>query len=132
LGSGVTQSGVYMGRLVEEHPETAEPLGGLRIPDWEELLGLAARCYEVVGLGYMGVDVVRDQEMGPLILELNARPGLGIQIANRSGLLPRVQRIRDLDRSCGSPEERAAVAMELFGQGTPAFETLSGDGSDPR
>jgi hypothetical protein len=115
-----------MGRLVEEHPETAEPLSGLRIPDWEDLLALAARCYEVVGLGYMGVDVVHDQEMGPLILELNARPGLGIQIANRAGLLPRVRMIRDLDRASESPEERAAAAMELFGQLTPTSATFPG------
>ncbi|MBE1023724.1 sugar-transfer associated ATP-grasp domain-containing protein, partial [Escherichia coli] len=41
------------------------------------------------GLGYIGVDMVLDQEKGPLILELNARPGLNIQIANDSGLVHR-------------------------------------------
>jgi D-alanine-D-alanine ligase-like ATP-grasp enzyme len=34
----------------------------------------------------MGVDLVLDRHRGPLILELNARPGLSIQIANRHGL----------------------------------------------
>ena len=54
---------------------------------------VAARSYELTGLGYLGVDIVLDAELGPLILELNARPGLNIQIANRSGLQERLERI---------------------------------------
>lgn len=116
LRSGVTRSGVCLGRPVSEHPDTAETVSGLRIPGWERLLELAARCYEVVGLGYMGVDVVLDESLGPLILELNARPGLGIQIANRAGLLPRLEAIQELGRHPRSPAERAALAGERFGQ----------------
>jgi hypothetical protein len=33
------------------------------------------------------VDFVLDAERGPVVLEANARPGLAIQIANRTGLL---------------------------------------------
>ena len=47
--------------------------------------------YELTGLGYIGVDVVLDRDLGPLVLELNARPGLAIQIANRQGLLRRLK-----------------------------------------
>ena len=54
-------------------------------------MNLAARSYELTGLGYQGVDLVLDKDKGPLILELNARPGLNIQIANRAGLLTRLQ-----------------------------------------
>ncbi|MFQ5349602.1 MAG: sugar-transfer associated ATP-grasp domain-containing protein, partial [Thermoanaerobaculia bacterium] len=63
------------------------------IPGWQELLELAARCHEITGLGYLGVDVVLDREHGPMILELNARPGLNIQIANRRGLRDRLHRV---------------------------------------
>ncbi len=132
LRTGVTLSGVYMGRLVEEHPERTEPLRGLRIPGWEELLNLAARCYEVVGLGYMGVDVVLDEEEGPLILEMNARPGLGIQIANRAGLLPRLQALRARRPQEEAPAERVAAAMDLFGQPSRTVPTAPRNCSDQR
>jgi hypothetical protein len=47
----------------------------------------------MTGLGSLGVDVVIDREQGPLLLELNARPGLDIQIANMSGLRSRLEHI---------------------------------------
>ena len=69
----------------------------------------------------VGVDMVLDQDKGPLILELNARPGLNIQIANDCGLTHRTQavenRIEEL-KAQGiqeTPEERVRFAQELFG-----------------
>jgi alpha-L-glutamate ligase-like protein len=132
LARGVTLSGVYLGRLVEEHPETAESLRGLCIPGWKDLLELAARCYEVVGLGYMGVDVVLDEELGPLILEINARPGLGIQIANRAGLLPRLQALQNRSPQEEPPKERVAIVTELFGQPSQTPATAPRNCSDQR
>ena len=65
---------------------------------------MAVRVAEVVGLGYIGVDIVVDRVAGPLMLEANARPGLAIQIANNQGLLPRLEAIDDmLDRGTISP-----------------------------
>ncbi len=52
-----------------------------------------ARVARAVGLGYLGVDIVVDEDAGPMLLEANARPGLAIQIANGRGLLPRLQAI---------------------------------------
>jgi len=87
---------------------------GIRIPGWDRLLGLAARCYELTGLGYQGVDIVLDKNKGPMILELNARPGLNIQIANRSGLLPRLSLVeKNLDRLVDA-ESRVAFAKKNF------------------
>ena len=40
---------------------------------------------------YLGVDIVIDQERGPLVLEVNVRPGLAIQLANRQGLRRRLE-----------------------------------------
>lgn len=84
--TGRTTLAVCNNRRVSEHPDFGTPLGGLEIPGWPALLILAARCQELAPLGYLGVDMVLDAELGPLILELNARPGLGIQIANGRGL----------------------------------------------
>lgn len=91
LASGVTLEGVQGTEVISHHPDTAHGIAGLEIPDWDIILDIAARCYELTGLGYIGVDIVLDRERGPLILELNARPGLAIQIANRQGLLRRLQ-----------------------------------------
>jgi len=68
----------------------------------------------VTGLGYLGVDMVIDRQRGPLILEMNARPGLNIQIANCSGLARRIDRIDEIHSAEASPAERARVARREF------------------
>lgn len=96
LGTGETLDGVGQNQRVSHHPDTLQPIAGLLIPEWDKLMGLAATSYDMTGLGYLGVDVVLDHDLGPLILELNARPGLSIQIANGSGMGHRLDAI---DRS---------------------------------
>jgi alpha-L-glutamate ligase-like protein len=88
LASGVTLHAVQHNRALQAHPDTGQPLVGLRVPSWDEILDLSRRVARAVGLGYIGVDVVVDAEAGPLLLEANARPGLAIQVANGRGLLP--------------------------------------------
>ncbi|HCG79839.1 MAG TPA: hypothetical protein DE015_11620, partial [Oceanospirillales bacterium] len=86
------------------------------IPDWEALLVMASRCYDVTGLGYLGIDIVVDRDHGPLLLELNARPGLAIQLANNAGLLPRLRRLDKLTAADTRlpPEERVRRSREWF------------------
>jgi len=91
IASGITLDGVVGTEVVTQHPDTTHSVAGVRIPDWDTILDISARCYELTGLGYIGVDIVLDRDLGPLVLELNARPGLAIQIANRQGLLRRLQ-----------------------------------------
>jgi alpha-L-glutamate ligase-like protein len=93
LDTGVTHHAVQRNRLLECHPDTGQPVVGLQVPCWEEVLGMSRRVAAAVGLGYLGVDLVIDAEQGPLLLEANARPGLAIQIANGHGLLPRLRAI---------------------------------------
>jgi len=93
MATGETTTAVRGNSVVTEHPDTGSPVTGTRIPNWPRLLELAARCYEMTGLGYQGVDIVLDRNRGPMILEVNARPGLNIQIANRTGLLLRLRKI---------------------------------------
>jgi len=75
---------------------------------------LAARCYELTGLGYLGVDIVLDRIRGPLILELNARPGLNIQIANKAGLKSRFALVDNLT-AAHDADEKVALVREAFG-----------------
>jgi alpha-L-glutamate ligase-like protein len=93
LQTGKTMHGVLHNHIMDHHPDTGNTIEGVQIPGWRNLLEIAASCYELTGLGYLGVDLVLDKDKGPLMLELNARPGLSIQIANRAGLLPRLQLI---------------------------------------
>ncbi len=96
IPTGLTRRGVWGTEIIREHPDTERSIVGLEIPQWGELLEMAARCYELSGLGYVGVDFVLDRHQGPMILELNARPGLAIQIANGNGLLHRLERVEAL------------------------------------
>lgn len=115
MGTGVTHHGVCQEMSIDEHPDTGEKVGGLAIPEWDSLLRRAARCQEITGLGYMGVDIVLDREHGPLVLELNARPGLSIQIANRAGLNTRLAVVTQLDEPTQwDVDERVAFAREHF------------------
>lgn len=79
LASGRTCRALHRGRPVTHHPESGAPLLGLDVPDWSAVLETARRAAAAVPLGYLGVDVVVDAEAGPLVLEINARPGLEIQ-----------------------------------------------------
>jgi alpha-L-glutamate ligase-like protein len=93
LETGLTNHAVQRNRFVAKHPDTGRPVVGMCVPYWDEVLRLARRVSEAVGLGYIGVDVVVDADGGPMLLEANARPGLAIQIANGRGLLPRLEAI---------------------------------------
>jgi alpha-L-glutamate ligase-like protein len=114
MASGLTLGGVLNNEVVEEHPDTGALISGLEIPQWNFILESAARCHEVTGLGYVGVDMVIDREKGPLILEMNARPGLNIQIANATGLAARVQRLDELFEADMMPRKRAQLARREF------------------
>lgn len=117
IASGVTRGGVCMDRTVDEHPDTGAPVAGLPIPGWNDLLQMAARCWELTGLGYLGLDVVLDETLGPLMLEMNARPGISIQIANRAGLRPRLERVEAQVAEHGrewSAAERVDFAQRHF------------------
>ena len=86
LDTGVTSHAVQNGRPLTEHPDTGVPLGGIQLPCWAELLSIACKLNGVFSMGYVGGDIVLDADKGPLLLEANARPGLAIQLANRTGL----------------------------------------------
>lgn len=116
LATGKTMGGVFHNDAIDYHPDTLNPIVGIDVPYWNQILELAARCYDLTGLGYLGVDIVLDKDQGPLILELNARPGLNIQIANREGGLKRYRSIESRFKDCGSElfEQRVAFSRETF------------------
>ena len=119
LASGVTMGGVSGNTAVAEHPDTGAPIAGFTVPGWGKILHMSACCYEAVELGYLGVDIVLDRDLGPLILELNARPGLNIQLANRRGLKRRLEAVDALVEPHENPEQRALWSSRSFGTPPP-------------
>lgn len=126
IATGITLAGTWRNLKIDRHPDSGHPVAGVQIPGWQDCLELAARCYELTGLGYLGVDLVMDKFRGPMMLELNARPGLNIQIANDDGLRRRCRivesRLHELGDDAPEPVvRRVALAQQHFAaKGLPA------------
>ena len=116
IGTGQALHAVQFGDPILHHPDTHKTFADLVIPQWDKMLSLAAACYEITKMGYLGVDIVLDRDLGPMIIELNARPGLAIQVANCVGLLPRVTAIETLQKIDPNPESRIAFSKNNFSE----------------
>jgi len=111
IATGITTYGVHHAKPIEFFPDTRRKLANIQIPQWEEILETAIKASEAIGLGYMASDIVlqpmadittaikqkiKENLAVPMILEVNAQPGLKIQIANRAGLRERLNRVKGL------------------------------------
>lgn len=126
LATGTTTSAILgKGHVIEYVPGTRLALSGIKIPYWKDILRISVEAQQVSGLGFLGADISIDRERGPVILELNARPGLSIQLANFSGLKGRLERIAGL--KIKTVERGIRVGMNLFGgEIEEEIEELSG------
>lgn len=104
--TGKTLKAVMHNLPITHHPDTNADLMDLSVPFWKEHLIIGAKAFEMTGLGYLGADIVLDKKKGPMMLELNARPGLAIQIANGKGLLNVIKEIEENYPKNLSAEER--------------------------
>jgi alpha-L-glutamate ligase-like protein len=96
LATGITTKAIQNNRQIVFKPGTFRKLNGIKIPQWNLILETAVRAQIASTLGYCGVDVVIHPEKGPMVIELNAQPGLSIQLANMEGLKRRLERVDDL------------------------------------
>ncbi len=115
IETGRTVAAVLGNHHVTEHVDTGASLLDFEVPQWEKILNMAAHCFDAVKLGYLGVDLVLDRSRGPLVLELNARPGLNIQIANGQGLRQRLEAVNDAEAWKLPASERSLWAREVPG-----------------
>jgi len=113
MGTGTTTTAIQNDKIIEYIPKTRLSLKGMQIPEWKEVLQLAINAQRITKIGFLGIDIVIDREKGPIILELNARPGLSIQIANLAPLNERLQRIKGL--KVKTTKRGVKLAQDLFG-----------------
>lgn len=125
MARGVTTSAIKASKFIDYLPETKVSLSGIRIPYWKKILRLSYQCQSVTGLGFLGVDIIVDKDKGPMIVELNSRPGLSIQVANQDGLKERLIRVKKLKNV--SEGRAVRLARDLFGgEIEEEVETITG------
>ncbi|TXI34882.1 MAG: hypothetical protein E6Q53_00815 [Candidatus Moraniibacteriota bacterium] len=126
LATGTTTTAIIgKGQLIEYVPGTRLVLSGIKIPYWKDILRMSVEAQTLSGLGFLGADIAIDRDRGPVILELNARPGLSIQLANLAGLKGRLKRVSGL--KIKTVERGIRVGQNLFGgEIEEEIEELSG------
>lgn len=87
IETGELGEGVYKGTLIQAHPDSGARFSGMKFPRWDALIGISCQTATLVPLKFLGIDLILDSSRGPLVIEINARPGLQIQNANKQGLL---------------------------------------------
>lgn len=113
IAKGQTTHISYKNRIIEELPDGMGNIKGLNIPYWDQILTIASTVQLVTNLGYMAVDICIDKNSGPVLLEINARAGLGVQIANLAPLRKRLERIEGVKVT--TPAKGVRIAKDMFG-----------------
>jgi alpha-L-glutamate ligase-like protein len=136
IGTGITTYSMRMDpnsiisdtyEMIEETVDLKQnkTLSGIQIPNWDNLLEISLKCQKITGLGYIGVDIALDKYKGPVVFEVNARPGLGIQVANQAGLRWRLEKAKGLDVK--SIKHGIRLGKNLFGgEVEESIESISG------
>lgn len=125
MGNGITTHAVHNDQIINYIPGSKLVLRGIKIPGWKEILELAIRAQRATRCQFVGADISIDRDRGPIILELNARPGLSIQIANMAPLRERLERIRGLNVE--TAKKGVKISQDLFGGGLEEeLEEISG------
>lgn len=113
IAKGQTTHIAYKNRIIDELPDGMGNIKGLSIPYWDQILNIASTVQLVTNLGYMAVDICIDKNTGPVLLEINARAGLGVQIANLAPLRKRLERIEGVKVT--TPAKGVRIAKDMFG-----------------
>jgi len=113
ITSGVTTHGYVNKKRITRFPNTQVKIAGLKIPYWDEILHEAIKASKAIKLGFAGVDIVIDENKGPMIIEMNARPGLEIQQVNGASLRERFERVSHIKPE-PTVERGVGISKTLF------------------
>lgn len=112
IATGITTQAIWHGEQILLKPGTKRKLRGIKIPRWNTILTMAVEAQIASSLGYCGVDIVLHPEKGPMVIEINAQPGLQIQMANMDGLHKRLDRVDEME--VRDADHGVAIAKALF------------------
>lgn len=121
ISKGETTHIAYKNKIIEELPDGLGKIKGLKIPYWDEMLLIASKIQLTTNLGYLAADLCLDKNSGPILLEINARAGLGVQIANLAPLRKRLERIEGVKVT--SPTKGVRIAKDMFGHAAEKEKT---------
>lgn len=145
LAKGVTTYAAQYHNTIKKLPHGGSP-SGIPIPYWDEILLICSRIQQLTNIGYLACDITIDEHMGPALLEVNARAGLMVQLANLAPLQSRLERVKGV--KVGTPEKGVRMGQDLFGSnksgklvkkdeapgkpilGTHEIIVISGDGTN--
>ncbi|MBD3300266.1 MAG: hypothetical protein GF347_02860 [Candidatus Moranbacteria bacterium] len=119
LSTGVTTTAITKNLttqqeyLIDYIENTRHSLSGIKIPFWKEILNMSVQAQQITNIGFLGIDIMIDRDRGPVVAELNSRPGLGIQIANLSPLKTRLNKVEGL--KIKTIKRGVRVGQDLFG-----------------
>ena len=85
---------------------------GIILPHWDKILHLCIKIQKVTKIKYLGCDIVLDEIDGPLLLEMNIRAGLEVQVANLAPLKARLEKVEGIDVT--SVEKWVRLGRDLF------------------
>ena len=126
MGTGKSVRGVSGKHdIIRRFPDSGLPVSGVQIPFWTDVLKTAVRAANATGLIYMGCDIFLHPTRGPLVAEVNAYPGLSIQIANKAGLRRRLRKLEDIEAR--NVNHSVRIGMALFGETYPAVGFAEGE-----
>ena len=119
MSSGVTTTAITKNlttqkeHLIDYVEGTRHTLSGIKIPYWKEILRMSVKSQQITNIGFLGIDIMIDRERGPVVAELNSRPGLAIQIANLSPLKHRLNKVEGL--KIKTVQKGVRIGQDLFG-----------------
>lgn len=124
LAKGEITHLLHRNQIIKEVPGFGS-IKGLKIPFWDDVLRIACKAQLATNLGYMGADIAIDKYQGPVLLEINARAGIGIQLANLQPLRKRLEKLENVQVS--TIEKGIRIAKDMFGYSIEKdIRTLSG------
>jgi len=79
-------------KIIKSVPDIGD-IRWLILPNWDKMLEMAVKVQKETRIGYLWCDIVMDNKDWPLLLEINIRPGLEVQVANMARLKDRLERV---------------------------------------
>ena len=96
MKKGILKKAYNYKSYLSVHPDTDSPIEGKKVPHWEKIIKMSPKISKISPLKYIGIDIVLDNKLGPLVMEINVRPGIEIQNVTKQGI---VEIINNLDRN---------------------------------